>query len=197
MAGVRHIYNSSSNVHLCHLHSSLHHQGAYASVKAGLMQVHSFVRQHHPATPAAHLSEQGDGRQRELLEVENTGLGSHRAPQRAEDMSRGEETLTCPAVWMDRKLQSEDRKPMASVLGYSPSSRMYMFSVNWDPSYATQLTCSMKSKYAVYLMKPCKNVTSCYEFGTFAVLFSAFLTPHNFMSTEDNHMTSSPIKTHF
>lgn len=107
------------------------------------MQVHSFVRQHHPATSAAHLREQGDGRQRELLEVESRGLSSHRAPQRAEDV-QGEQTLTCPAVRMDRKLESEDRKPMASVLGYSPSSRMYMFSVNWDPSYATQLTTNMQ-----------------------------------------------------
>lgn len=52
------------------------------------------------------------------------------------------------------------------------------------------------NKYAVYWMKPCKNVTSCYEFGTFAVLFAAFLSPHDFISTDDNHMTSRLIKTH-
>ena len=49
-------------------------------------------------------------------------------------------TLTCPTVCMEQTAVSEDRKPMASVLGYSPFSSKYMFSVNWAPSYATQLT---------------------------------------------------------
>lgn len=48
--------------------------------------------------------------------------------------------LTCPVVCMERMIESEDRKPMATVLGYSPSSSTYMLSLNWAPSYATQLT---------------------------------------------------------
>lgn len=42
--------------------------------------------------------------------------------------------LTCPIVWMEQMVESEDRRPMASVLGYSPSSRTYISSVNWAPS---------------------------------------------------------------
>lgn len=95
---------------------------------------------------------------------------------------QGEQTLTCPAVRMDRKLESEDKKPMASVLGYSPSSRMYMFSVNWDPSCATQLTTNMQYiEWSHAKMLP---------------RAAAFLTPHDFISTDDNHMTSILIKTH-
>lgn len=48
--------------------------------------------------------------------------------------------LTCPVVCMEQMVESEDRKPMASVLGYSPSSSTYMLSVKRAPSYATQLT---------------------------------------------------------
>lgn len=54
------------------VHSSLHHQGAYVCIQAGLQQVHRSIGQHHSATPAAHLTEQDDGGQRELLYNKNT-----------------------------------------------------------------------------------------------------------------------------
>lgn len=47
--------------------------------------------------------------------------------------------LTCPVGCMERTAEPEDRSPIASVLGYLPFSNMYMFCVNWVPSYAIQL----------------------------------------------------------
>lgn len=47
--------------------------------------------------------------------------------------------LTCPVVCTDRMMESDDKRPMASVLGYSPWSSTYMFPLNLVSSYATQL----------------------------------------------------------
>lgn len=125
------------------VHSSLHHQGAYACVEACLQQVLGSVCQHDSATSTVHLTEQDDGGQRKLLNKKtrksNPLLVCLFFPptRQCEEYST---ILTCPAVCMERMLESADRKPMASVLGYSPFSNTYMFSVNWAPSNMTQLT---------------------------------------------------------
>ena len=116
------------------IHSSLHHQGACACVQAGLLQVQSFMTQDHPATPAAHLTEQHNGGQRKLLSKEEKKICSCIISLVHNDLITNsfeyKQILTCPVVCMERTVQSEDRKPMASALGYSPSSNTYMFSVN-------------------------------------------------------------------
>lgn len=126
----------------CDIHSSLHHQGAYACVEACLQQVHGSISQHHSATSAAHLTEQHDGWQRELLnkKTREVHLSSGSSTKTNSEWPSERTILTCPTVCTEQTLVSEDRKPMASVLGYSPFSSKYMFSVNWAPSYATQLT---------------------------------------------------------
>lgn len=106
--------------------------------RACLQQVHSTAGEHHPPTFAAELSKQDDGGQRELLRHENRMFNC--SDWKWHTHTQNIHILTCPAVCIERMWDSEDRMPMASVLGYSPSSRTYMFSVNCSPSYATQLT---------------------------------------------------------
>lgn len=131
------------------IHSSLHHQGAYARVHACLPQVHSSISQHRSAPSTAVVTEQDDGGQRKLLEKKTRAfiisvIHNHlefflHHQQRRVSVTKGPNIvfhtsrrtiLTCPRVCMERMVESEDRKPMASVLGYSPSSNTYMFSVN-------------------------------------------------------------------
>jgi len=61
--------------------------------------------------------------------------------------------LTCPTLWTELILQSELSKPIASGLGYSPSSRTYIFSVNCGPSNTTQLQAQTCTEKCIIILK--------------------------------------------
>lgn len=61
--------------------------------------------------------------------------------------------LTCPTLWTELILQSELSKPIASGLGYSPSSSTYMLSVNCGPSNATQLQAQTCTEKCIIILK--------------------------------------------
>lgn len=63
------------------------------------------------------------------------------------------QVLTCPTVWTELILQSELSKPIASGLGYSPSSSTYMFSVNCGPSNTTQLQAKTCTEKCISILK--------------------------------------------
>lgn len=78
-------------------------------------------------------AEKAPGEQEERMEV-NINLSLHL------ERSQAYRILTCPVGFVDFIVESGDSKPIASVLEYSPLSNTYMLSVNWTPSYRTQLT---------------------------------------------------------